>query len=266
MPLVEVIALIALGLCSGLLAGLFGVGGGAVIVPALMLLFPLFDLGGPWLAHLAVGTSLATIIGTGIASTLAHHGRGGVRWELVARLAPGIVLGAWIGAALAGVLPEVWLRRLFAVFLAVMGLRMVLRARAPAGDRPLPGWRGMLGAGGGIGGLSALVGIGGGTLTVPFLGAHGVEMRQAVGTSAACGLPIAIAGMIGFVVVGWGREGLPVGSTGFVYWPAVLAILLASIPSAPLGARLAHTLPVALLKRLFGALLLLIATRLALGG
>jgi uncharacterized protein len=129
----------------------------------------------------------------------------------------------------------------------------------------LPGSGGMWAAGGGIGTLSALVGIGGGTLTVPFLSNRGLDMRKAVGTSAACGLPIAIAGAIGFMVVGWGREGLPGASTGFVYWPAVGAILLASMPAAPLGAHLAHRLPVALLKRLFGIFLLAVAVRLATG-
>ena len=123
----------------------------------------------------------------------------------------------------------------------------------------------MWSAGGGIGALSSLVGIGGGTMTVPFLINRGIDMRQAVGTSAACGLPIAIAGAIGFMIVGWGREGLPSASTGFVYWPAVGAILLASVPIAPLGAHLAHRLPVTLLKRSFGVLLLLIALRLAIG-
>jgi uncharacterized membrane protein YfcA len=234
-----------------------------VVVPALILLFTHVGLGGDWIPHLAVGTSLATIIGTGAASAAAHHRRGSVRWDLFARLAPGIVIGAWAGAWLAGVLPELWLKRIFALFLAFVGLRMLIPSHRH-GTRALPGAAGIWAAGGGIGALSALVGIGGGTLTVPFLNGRGIDMRKAVGTSAACGLPIAIAGAIGFVVVGWGRDGLPALSTGFVYWPAVAAILLASMPSAPLGARLAHALPVDLLKRIFGVLLLLVAARLAL--
>jgi uncharacterized membrane protein YfcA len=133
------------------------------------------------------------------------------------------------------------------------------------GGRPLPGSLGLAAVGGVIGTLSGLVGIGGGTLTVPFLSAHGIPLRQAVGTSAACGLPIALAGAVGFLAVGWGREGLPPWSTGFVYWPAVGLILLASIPSAPWGARLAHALPVETLKRAFGILLLVMAVYLALG-
>jgi len=264
MPLIDLAGFLLTGAVAGLLAGLFGVGGGAIMVPALILLFGHLGVGGDWGPHLAVGTSLAAIVGTGAASTLAHHRRGGVRWDLVVGLAPGIVLGAWAGAALAGFLPGLWLKRIFAVFLCYVGLRMLIPQRA-TGHRPLPGRAGLWTVGGGIGALSSLVGIGGGTITVPFLARCGLDLRQAVGTSAACGVPIAIAGAIGFIVVGWGRAGLPPMSSGFVYWPAVLSMLLASIPTAPLGARLAHRLPVAVLKRAFGVLLLLIAAQLAFG-
>lgn len=260
--MVEFAAYLLIGSLSGLLAGLFGVGGGVVMVPALILVFTPLNLGGDWIPHLAVGTSLATIIGTGAASAYAHHRRDGVRWDLAGRLAPGIVIGAWAGAGLAALIPDFWLKRVFAVFLLFVGMRMLIRVRSQH-SRPLPGTAGLWGVGGGIGMLSALVGIGGGTLTVPFLSGRGIEMRQAVGTSAACGLPIAIAGAMGFMVAGWGSAGLPELSTGFVYWPAVWIMLLASIPTAPLGARLAHALPVDVLKRLFGVLLLLVAWRLA---
>lgn len=262
--MLELVAYLTIGAISGLLAGLFGVGGGVIVVPSLILVFGHLGLDAAWIPHLAVGSSLAAIVGTGAASTRAHHGRGAVRWDLVAQLAPGIVIGAWLGAAVAGFIPELWLRRIFAIFLVYVGLRMLIpRPSRRLGSRP--GRLGMWSAGGGIGALSSLVGIGGGTMTVPFLINRGIDMRQAVGTSAACGLPIAIAGAIGFMIVGWGREGLPSASTGFVYWPAVGAILLASVPIAPLGAHLAHRLPVTLLKRSFGVLLLLIALRLAIG-
>ena len=263
MPLLDLAGFLLTGVLSGLLAGLFGVGGGVIMVPALILLYGHLGIGGDWVPHLAVGTSLATIVGTGAASALAHHRRGGVRWDLVARLTPGIVLGTWAGAVIAGVMPGLWLKRLFAAFLIYVGLRMLIPSRAVA-PRPLPGTPGIWAVGGGIGTLSALVGIGGGTITVPFLARCGVGLRQAVGTSAACGVPIAVAGAIGYVVVGWGRTGLPDMSSGFVYWPAVLIMLVASMPTAPLGARLAHALPVNLLKRAFGCFLLLVAVRLAL--
>ncbi len=258
MPFLEISVYILTGIFSGMLAGLFGVGGGVVIVPALILLFAQMEIGGDWIPHLAVGTSLATIIGTGAASTLAHHRRGGVRWDLFAKLAPGIVLGTWAGAGLVAAVPEVWLKRFFAGFLVFVGLRMLIRQGSRRIGR-LPSIGGLWAVGGGIGMLSALVGIGGGTMTVPFLNSRGLEIRQAVGTSAAVGLPIAIAGTLGLIVAGWGRAGLPAFSTGFVYWPAVGIMLLASMPAAPLGARLAHALPVDFLKRLFGVLLLLVA-------
>jgi uncharacterized membrane protein YfcA len=261
-PILDLAGFLFTGLLSGLLAGLFGVGGGVIVVPALILLFGHLGLGGDWIPHLAVGSSLAAIVGTGAASTLAHHRRGGVRWDLVLALAPGIVLGAGAGALMAGALPELWLKRLFAAFLVFVGLRILTRSGAQ-GHRPLPGRLGLAAVGGGIGALSALVGIGGGILSVPFLSGHDLGMRQAVGTSAACGLPIALAGALGYVLVGWGREGLPPLSTGFVYWPAVGLILAASIPSAPWGARLAHSLPIMLLRHALGVLLLMMALYLA---
>jgi uncharacterized membrane protein YfcA len=264
MPLADLAGFLLTGVLSGLLAGLFGVGGGVIVVPALILLFGHLSLGGDWIPHLAVGSSLAAIVGTGAASALAHHRRGGVRWDLVLGLAPGIILGAGAGALVAGVLPELWLTRVFSAFLVYVGLRMLSPGKTQA-HRPMPGRLGLGAVGGGIGALSALVGIGGGTLTVPFLNGRGLGMRQAVGTSAACGLPIALAGALGFILVGWGREGLPAWSTGFVYWPAVGLILTASIPSAPWGARIAHALPVPMLRRAFAILVLVMALYLALG-
>lgn len=263
MPIIELVSYLLIGILSGVLAGLFGVGGGAVIVPALILVFTQLEITGDWIPHLAIGTSLATIIGTGAASTLAHHRRRGVRWDLFAKLAPGIVLGAWAGAGLVAFIPELWLKRLFATFLAFVGTRMLLARARTQTARPMPGTSGLWGVGGGIGLVSSLVGIGGGTMTVPFLNSCGIDMRKAIGTSAACGLPIAIAGAIGFVIAGWDRAGLPAFSSGFVYWPAVFIMLLASMPAAPIGVRLAHALPVAVLERIFALLLLTIAARLA---
>lgn len=266
MLLTEFVAYLFVGMLSGLLAGLFGVGGGIVIVPALTLIFTLMEIGGDWTLQLAIGSSLATIIGTGLAATYAHQRRGAVRWELFAKLAPGIVIGAWVGSGLVAIIPQWWLQRGFAGFLAVVGVRMWLSSAPRVAQLPAIGAlrsRAFWAIGSGIGMLSALVGIGGGTLTVPFLSGRGLELRQAVGTSAACGLPIALAGAIGFALAGWGRAELPAFSTGFVYWPAVGVMLLASIPAAPRGVQLAQLLPVAWLKRLFGLLLLAIALRLA---
>jgi len=252
---------LATGALAGILAGLLGIGGGILIVPVLIFAFSAQGLTAEWVPHLAIGTSLATIIGTGATAVYSHHRRGAVRWDLVARLGPGMVLGAWLGAAVAGLLPEAWLTRVFALFLLVVAARM-LGGQAAQASSKLPGTTGLLAAGTGIGALSALVGIGGGSLTVPLLVRGGIDMRGAVATSSGCGLPIALAGAAGFLVAGWGREGLPAAATGFIYWPAVPMVLLTSIPAAPLGAHLAHRLPVALLRRVFGVLLLLVGLRL----
>jgi uncharacterized membrane protein YfcA len=264
MSAVELAAYLGTGVIAGLMAGLFGEGGGVVVVPALVWLFVEAGFVANWIFHLAVGSSLAILIGTGTASAYSHHRHGAVRWELVRFLAPWIVIGAWIGSAVAGWLDEVWMRRFFGVFQIYVGVSM-LRPRKQGDISGLPGAFGMGLAGTGIGSLSAILGIGGGTMTVPFLSRFGVDMRQAVATSSACGPPIALAAVLGFIVVGWGREGLPPGSTGFVYWPAVAGVLLASVPAAPWGARLAHRLPVAVLRRFFAVLVLVIGSKLLLG-
>lgn len=256
------LAFLATGALAGLAAGLLGIGGGAIIVPALLVALPAFGAGGPWTPHQAVATSLATVVAAGSASALSHHRRGAVRWRLVRRLAPGIVLGAGCGALVAGWLPALWLQRLFAVFLLVSGVRMLLAAGADAAARALPADRQLAAAGGAIGALSALLGIGGGVMLVPYLARHGVLLRQAVATSSACGVPLALVGSLGFVLSGWGREGLPAGSLGFVLWPAALAVAAAAVPLAAVGARLAHRLPTATLKRVFSMLLLIVGLRL----
>jgi uncharacterized membrane protein YfcA len=249
---------------AGLLAGLLGIGGGLIIVPSLVWLYLANGVDPSVAVHLAVGTSLATIIITAISSVRAHHKRGAVRWHLVARLAPGIVSGAWVGAAVADLLPTWWLQRVFAIFVILVGVQMTLGAKTEA-HRDLPGLPGMSLAGGLIGMVSAIVGIGGGTMTVPFLNWCSINMREAVATSAACGMPIALAGTLGFIVAGWGEPALPSGSTGYVYWPAFLGIVASSYLFAPLGAKLAHTLPLPALKRVFAVLLFVVGGKMLLG-
>lgn len=259
----ELVLYLGLGSLAGLMAGLLGVGGGLLIVPVLMWAFALLGFASEVLVHLAVGTSLATIVVTSLSSIRAHHRRGAVRWELVRQLSPGILLGSLGGALVADWMSADWLRRVFAVFVLFVGTRMLLGRKVRVG-RQLPGQAGMWGAGGVIGAVSALVGIGGGSLTVPFLHASGVDMRQAVASSSACGLPIALAGGLGFVWTGWSEPGLPPGSTGYVYWPAFAGIVLTSILFAPLGAHLAHRLPVRALQRVFAVLLLGVGVKLLL--
>ena len=260
----EILAYLLTGAVAGLMAGLLGIGGGLVIVPALALLFTSQEFAAATLMHYAVGTSLATIIPTSVSSLLAHHRRGSVHWPAVRGLTPGILVGALAGAWLAQQLSSAWLGVLFGVFEVLVALQLLAGAR-PAAHRALPGIAGMSVAGGLIGGLSALLGNGGGTLTVPFLLWHRGDIRIAVGTAAACGLPIAVAGAAGFAVAGMPAGVSPGFSSGFIYWPAVAGVTLTSVLLAPMGARLAHYLPRQALQRTFAILLLLVGLKMIAG-
>ena len=257
---------LVLGACTGVLAGLFGVGGGLVMVPVMVYLFQAEGMPASVVVHMAIGTSLATIMLTSISSVYAHHRHGAVLWSVWLRLIPGILMGALLGAAIADVLSGQGLRRVFGVFELLIGAHMAyVRAPLPhaihdiAGPS-LPGPLGMGLAGTVIGSVSAIIGIGGGTLTVPFLAWCNIPIRNAVATSAACGLPIAIAGTLGFVITGWRTTDISYAS-GYVYWPAFAVIGMASMLFAPVGARLAHTLPVPILRRMFALLLLGLGVR-----
>lgn len=258
------------GIVAGLLAGLLGLGGGAVIVPPLIYLFTVQGFDPAIIAQLAVGTSLATIIVTSINSVRTHHRAGFVRWPVLFRLGAGIVVGALLGAAIADQLSGQMLTRLFGGFAILMALRMLwsLRRRpgagegqpepgAAAGER-LPATPGLTVAGGVIGTISSLFGIGGGSLTVPFLSWCRLPMQNAVAISSACGLPIAVAGSVGFIISGWDEAALPSWSLGYIYLPAALAIVITSAPMARVGARFSHRLPSATLKRVFAVVLLVV--------
>lgn len=251
------VACVMLGVFAGAMAGLLGVGGGLIIVPVLTGLFTAQGFAAEIIIQLAVGTSLTTILFTSLSSMRAHHVRGAVRWSLVLQLSVGILLGGWLGGVFAVLLGGVWLALLFGLFELAVAAQMAL-GRPPAPHRASPGLLRNTLAGSVIGAVSALLGIGGGTLTVPYLVWHNVDMRRAVGTSSACGLPIALVGAMGFVVVGWSDMRLPAGSSGYVYWPAVLAISLTSVASAPLGAMLAHHLDQRRLKKIFALFITLL--------
>ncbi len=261
----------ATGVGAGLLAGLFGVGGGLIMVPALALVLPGQGVGPAIVMQAAVGTSLAVISATSLSSMLAHHRQQGVRWDVLLRFAPGLAAGAVAGAFVAHALPGLVLQRIVGIGAILVAIQMFL-ANPEKGDarnlkiRASPFLQfELLSVGGVIGLLSALIGIGGGSLTVPYLTWRGVPIRQAVGTAAACGVPIAWAGAAGFIAAGWSVAGRPEASLGYVVLPAFAAIALASVVTAPLGARLAHRLPPQVLKRAFAALLLVIGA-LLLGG
>ncbi|MCU7919370.1 MAG: sulfite exporter TauE/SafE family protein [Candidatus Thiodiazotropha sp. (ex Epidulcina cf. delphinae)] len=253
-----------LGSIVGLIAGLFGIGGGLIIVPALIWGLPQVDVNPEHTTHMAVGTSLATIVITSLSSIHAHHKRGGVIWSDFRILTPGLLLGAWMGGVVAGWLNGEVLQRFFGLFALAVGVSMLRSSAGRGGDLCVSKWlKGSVATL--IGGVSALVGIGGGSMTVPFLHATGVAMKRAVATSSACGLPIALSGAVSFIVAGWDSQALPAYSSGYVYWPAALVIVLTSSLLAPVGAGLAHRLPGLRLKRIFALFLMLIGAKLLIG-
>lgn len=256
-------AYVALGLAAGFVAGLLGVGGGLIIVPILIWLFDAQGIAPAIQPHLALGTSLASILFTSLSSVRAHHRHGAVDWTTLRRLAPGIIAGTLAGAWLASLIPARPLKIFFVVFLFYAALQMALNFK-PKPHRELPGAPGMFAAGSLIGGVSSWVGIGGGTLSVPFQVWCNVPLHRAIGTSAAIGFPIAAAGAIGYVSGGWHHADLPSGSLGFLSLPALAGIALGSVLTAPWGAKTAHSLPVAKLKKIFSLLLLALAIRMTL--
>lgn len=247
-----------LGSATGFLAGLLGIGGGMILTPFVTMVLTARGFPQEHVVHFAIATSLATILFTSVSSVRAHHQRGAVRWDIVKVLAPGILAGSLIGAQIAGSLPTFWLALVFAAFVGASAVQMLL-SRKPRPTRNLPGTVGMLGVGGGIGAVSSLVGAGGGFLSVPFMVWCNVRLHEAVATSAALGFPIAAAGTIGYVVAGLRETGLPEGTLGFIYPPALLAIAVTSVLAAPLGARAAHALDTRRLSRAFALLLFLLA-------
>jgi uncharacterized membrane protein YfcA len=260
--ILEWAAYIGLGLFAGFVAGLLGVGGGLIIVPVLSFVFAAHHFPDAYTLHLALGTSLASIVFTSISSFRAHHAHGAVNWKIWRQVTPGIITGTLLGSVLAAHLSTHFLKVFFVIFLFYVGTQMILDIK-PKAARDLPGLPGMFGAGNIIGAVSSLVGIGGGTLSVPFMTWCNVKLHDAIGTSAAIGFPIAVAGAVGYVANGLRVDGLPEYSLGFIYLPALAAIAVASILTAPFGARLAHRLPVKKLKKIFAVLLYTLGIRMA---
>jgi uncharacterized membrane protein YfcA len=251
--------LLLLGVAVGFLAGLLGIGGGMMLVPFMTLLISQRGVQAELAVKMAIATSGATIVFTSVSSLVAHHRHGAVRWKLVVALAPGILLGglaAGIGAF--ALLEGQVLAAAFAVFSIVMALRM-LRGGSTQAARELPGVPGLTTAGAAIGFVSALVGAGGAFLSVPFMTWCRVPLREAVGTAAALGFPIALASTAGYVAGGWNLPPALPGSFGYLYLPGVLIVAATSVALAPLGARAAHRMPVARLRKAFALLLLALA-------
>jgi len=256
----DILLYLGLGAFAGILAGLLGVGGGTVIVPVLTFVYAAQHFPPEYTLHLALGTSMASILFTSVASLRSHHRRGAVNWAIVRMLTPGIVIGTLAGVWLTAHMSSNLLKAIFVGFAYFVAAQMLMNIK-PKPTRQLPDGGGMLASGGAIGVVSSFVGIGGGTLSVPFMTWCNVPLHTVIGTSAALGFPIAAAGAVGYVVNGWNVAGLPAHSLGFVYVPALAAIAGASVLTAPLGARMAHALPVAKLKKLFALLLVIVGTK-----
>lgn len=258
--LLSIAIYLACGAVVGVLAGLLGVGGGTVIVPMLVFVFPHEGIPPQYVQQLALGTSLASIMFTSISSARSHHKRGAVQWNIFRNITPGILLGTFFGGLVATHLPTMFLKLFFIFFLFAIAAKMISKYQPPA-KRHMPGTMGTAAAGGVIGIVSSFVGIGGGSLSVPFMTYCNVPMHTAVGTSAAIGFPIAIAGTLGYVIGGWGAPGLPSSCLGFVHLWALFGIAAASCLTAPLGVRLSHALPTGQLKRFFGVFLIIIGLK-----
>jgi uncharacterized membrane protein YfcA len=260
MTLTLIAELLLLGSITGFLAGLLGVGGGMMQVPFMTFLLSARGLPTALAVKMAIATSMATILFTSLSSVRAHHGRGAVRWDLVRTLAPGIVAGGLIGGAgIFAVVKGTALALSFALFVGFSATQMLLD-RKPAPSRQMPGTAGSLAAGGVIGLVSGLVGAGGAFISVPIMTWCNVPLRNAVGTSAALGFPIALANTVGYVIGGWDVQGGPVGSLGYLWLPGLAVVASASVLTAPWGARTAHTIDRVKLKRFFALMLYALAT------
>ena len=248
-----------LGAFGGFAAGLLGVGGGMVLVPFLNYLLPMLGVPALTAVHAAIATAMATILFTSISSMRAHHGRGGVRWDLVKLLAPGVVVGGLLsGGAIFAIINGLALAVFFVGFVFYSAIKM-LRDVPPPEGRGVPGPWIVRGVGVAIGLISGLLGAGGGFLSVPFLVRSNVIMPVAVGTSAALGFFIAVANGVGYMISGAKYTDLSNGMLGYVYWPALLVLVVMSMIMAPIGARVAHRMPVRRLKRVFAVVLLVLA-------
>ena len=261
--MIEIFIFLLLGVCTGLLAGMFGIGGGSILVPSLIFIFYGMDFDSSIVVLMAIGTSLASILFSAISSALSHNNKKSVEWSLVTPLSMGMILGALVGAGYAATLSNNNLKWIITIFLVVIGIEMISGFTQSLAKKD----KGMISLakpfvplhGSWIGFLSSIIGIGGGSFTTPLMIAGGYNIRKGIGTAAACGVPIAAAGAIGYMHYGQtANANLPIGAIGYVFWPAVITISLASIFTAKLGANISHSISEKALKVSFGAFLIMI--------
>ena len=253
---------LGVGVFVGFFAGLLGIGGGAVMVPTLSMIFISRGFSSDHVVHMALATSMATIIPGGLASAWTHHQHHAVNWGVVKKMLPGILLGTFSGAVIAHFSSTAFLKGFFVVFICFLAVQMLFNLK-PKGGHTLPGSSGMLIFGAVMGVISSFAGIGGAIMSIAFLSWCNVRMHEAIGTAAAIGVPLAIAGSVGFVVTGLLDKGLPAESLGYVYVPAFIGISITSFLIAPLGAKLAHRLPVGVLRKIFVVVLVVLAVKMA---
>lgn len=251
----------AFGCFSGILAGLFGVGGGLVLVPFFLIIFESQGIPQIYLMLIAIATSLATIIVTSVVATRAHHQLHAVIWQNVFNLSYGLVLGGMMGASIANMISSDYLRFIFALYMFYVAVHMARKKTLKTQSQPISA-KILKVAGVIIGFVSSILGIGGGTLTVPFLVRREMKMGHAVAISSACGFPIAVMGSVTYIFLGWGKAGLPDGTLGYIYLPAFAGIVISSVFFAPIGAKLANHLPTQQLKYYFSILLLIVSMKL----
>jgi uncharacterized protein len=254
------IVYLLMGLFVGLFAGMLGIGGGVMLVPLMVFAFGAQDFPADRIVHLALGTSLTSIVFTSVASLRAHHSHGAVRWDIVRAMAPALAAGVLLGTLVADRVPSRYLAIFFVAFVYYSASQLFLNMK-PRPSRQLPGPAGLSAAGVLIGAVSSWVGAGGGVMTIPLMIMCNVPMRHAVGTSSALGFPIAIAGAVGYVATGLDKDHLPALSLGYLYLPALAGVVVGTLVTVPFGAKLAHSMPVTLLKRIFAAILFILATR-----
>jgi uncharacterized membrane protein YfcA len=252
------IIFLALGSFTGVVAGLFGIGGGGIIVPVLTIVLLSLGFNEEDVVKVALGTSMAIISITSVSSFRAQHKKKAVRWDLFRLITPGVIVGTFVFTFIASNVDSFYLSLFFAIFMLYAVLSIFL------GNKPQPkgihiGKIGQLIAGFVIGGLSALVSIGGGMLSVPYLVKQGIDIKKAIGTSSAIGFPLAVSGTLGYIINGFEYTSLENMMLGYVYIPAFISIAIASYITAPIGVHLSHKLPVPTLKKVFGVLTLLLS-------
>lgn len=246
------------GIFAGILAGLLGVGGGVVVVPGLLYAFTAHGFPNTMVMHMAAATSLAAMVGTTMVSVYSHHGREAVRWSVFWKMLPGIIFGSILGVCVAALLSSHGLQIIFAIFLIYVALKIFFTSHHQQKIWQLNLW--WLNLGGLAAGVSSgLLGIGGGLFFIPLLNRFGLSFPEAAGTSAACTVPVAIMGTLSFIVVGWHLPYAFPWTSGYIYWPAVVAVTAVSTVFVFLGAWLAKRLPVPLIRKIFAVLLLITA-------